>query len=158
MVPVPMTMQTFAVLLAGAVLGPVRGTGAVMLYLVLAAAGLPVLADGASGLAPFSGPTAGYLLAFPLAAFGTGRARRAGWLDRVWPATVFLIVQHLLILALGTLWLSRQLDLGTAVSVGFMPFVVGAGVKSLLVALVSNPLRRWAEHWLRGQPQPVRAV
>ena len=68
MVPVPMAMQTFAVLLAGAVLGPGRGTASTLLYLAAAAAGLPILSDGASGPEPFVGPTAGYLFAFPVAA------------------------------------------------------------------------------------------
>ena len=61
MVPVPMTMQTFAVLLAGAVLGRWRGAASALLYLAAAALGLPILSDGASGVEPFAGPTAGYL-------------------------------------------------------------------------------------------------
>lgn len=65
---VPITLQTFAVLLAGAVLGAKRGFLAVLLYLALGAIGLPVFAGGASGIAPFMGPSAGYLIAFPLAA------------------------------------------------------------------------------------------
>lgn len=69
---VPLTLQMFAVFLAGAVLGPIRGFLSVALYLVLGAAGLPIFAGGQAGLAPFSGPTAGYLLAFPVAAFIIG--------------------------------------------------------------------------------------
>lgn len=66
--PVPITLQTFGVLLAGAVLGPRRGFLAVLLYLVVGAAGLPVFAGGKAGLAVFAGPTVGYLASFPLAA------------------------------------------------------------------------------------------
>ena len=66
--PVPITLQTFGVLLCGAVLGARRGFLAVLLYLVVGAAGLPVFAGGAAGLGVFSGPTVGYLLGFPLAA------------------------------------------------------------------------------------------
>ena len=66
--PVPITLQTFAVLLSGAVLGSRRGFLAVLLYLVVGAAGLPIFSGGASGLAVLSGPTAGYLIGFPLAA------------------------------------------------------------------------------------------
>jgi biotin transport system substrate-specific component len=71
---VPVTLQLFAVFLAGAVLGPWRGFLAVLLYVVAGAAGLPIFAGGAAGLAPFSGPTGGYLLAFPFAALLTGLA------------------------------------------------------------------------------------
>ncbi|WP_110181765.1 biotin transporter BioY [Nocardioides solisilvae] len=66
--PVPVTLQTFGVLLAGAVLGARRGFLAVTLYLVVGAAGLPVFSGGAAGLGVFQGPTMGYLLAFPFAA------------------------------------------------------------------------------------------
>src|SRR5690606_3227678 len=66
--PVPITLQTFAVLLSGAVLGARRGFLAVLLYVVAGAAGLPIFSGGASGLAVLTGPTAGYLLGFPLAA------------------------------------------------------------------------------------------
>jgi biotin transport system substrate-specific component len=66
--PVPITLQTFGVLLCGAVLGPRRGFLAVVGYLVLGFAGLPIFADGKSGLAVLAGPSVGYLLGFPLAA------------------------------------------------------------------------------------------
>lgn len=66
--PVPVTLQTFGVLLAGAVLGMRRGFLAVLLYLAVGAAGLPVFSGGAAGLAVFSGPSVGYLVGFPLAA------------------------------------------------------------------------------------------
>ncbi len=65
---VPITLQMFAIFLAGSVLGARRGFLAVLLYLAVGAAGLPVFAGGTGGLAPFSGPTAGYLIAFPFAA------------------------------------------------------------------------------------------
>jgi biotin transport system substrate-specific component len=70
--PVPITLQTFGVLLAGAVLGPRRGFLAVMLYLAVGAAGLPVFSGGRGGLAVFQGPSVGYLVGFPLAALLCG--------------------------------------------------------------------------------------
>lgn len=70
--PVPITLQTFAVLLAGACLGARRGFLAVVLYIVVGAAGLPVFSGGASGLPVLVGPSAGYLLGFPFAAALTG--------------------------------------------------------------------------------------
>ncbi|MFT4187766.1 MAG: biotin transporter BioY [Aeromicrobium sp.] len=70
----PTTLQMFAVFLAGAVLGPLRGFLSVVLYLAIGIAGLPVFAGGAAGLAPFSTQTSGYLLTFPLAAAAIGFA------------------------------------------------------------------------------------
>ncbi|MGZ4453140.1 MAG: biotin transporter BioY [Nocardioides sp.] len=66
--PVPITLQTFGVLLSGAVLGARRGFLAVLLYLVLGAAGLPIFAGGSSGMATFTGPSGGYLISFPFVA------------------------------------------------------------------------------------------
>ena len=73
----PITLQTFAVLLSGAVLGMRRGFLAVLLYVVAGAAGLPIFSGGAAGLAVLTGPTAGYLIGFPLAAGLCGCDRRA---------------------------------------------------------------------------------
>lgn len=145
MVPVPMTMQTFAVLLAGAVLGPLWGGAAVLLYLALAAAGLPLLSDGASGLGPFSGATAGYLFAFPVAAAIAGRVADKGGLDRFAPAVAVLTALHLLILGLGAFWLGTRIGLSEAVAAGFTPFLIGMVVKSALVAVAWKPLRRFME-------------
>jgi len=139
MVPVPMTMQTFAVLLAGAVLGPWRGMAAVLLYLALGAAGLPVLSDGASGLDHFTGPTAGYLFAFPAAAALTGALydRARGVAARVG----LLLAAHLLVLAVGTAWLATVMG-AAAIAAGFTPFLIGALVKSGLVMACAAALRR----------------
>ncbi len=70
--PVPITAQTLGVMLAGSVLGPKRGAGALCLFLLLVAAGLPVLAGGRGGLHVFFGPTSGYLLSWPIAAACVG--------------------------------------------------------------------------------------
>ncbi len=75
-VPVPITLQTFAVLLAGIVLGPKRGGLAVLLYLLVGFAGLPVFAGGSSGFASFASPSVGYLLSFPVAAIVAGAVVR----------------------------------------------------------------------------------
>jgi biotin transport system substrate-specific component len=140
MVPVSMTMQTWAVLLAGMVLGPRWGVAAVLLYLGLALAGLPILSDGASGPGPFMGPTAGYLVAFPLAAGLAGVLAERGRLRRLVPATVWLFGLHLAILALGTAWLAGRIGAPAAVAAGFTPFLAGAAVKSILVVLAARAL------------------
>lgn len=142
MVPVPMTMQTWAVLLAGAALGPVRGAAAVLIYLAAALAGLPVLSDGASGPAPFTGPTAGYLAAFVLAAGLAGGLSHAGRLDRALPATGWMIGLHLLILTLGAAWLSRAIGVGPALEGGALPFLPGAVLKSVLVVVAARAMAR----------------
>src|SRR6267378_7772382 len=77
--PVPITGQTFAVLLTGAALGPRRAFAAQLLYLIEGAAGLPFFAGGAGGAAVLAGPTAGYLLGFPFAAALTGFLAARGW-------------------------------------------------------------------------------
>jgi biotin transport system substrate-specific component len=141
MTPVPMTMQTFAVLLAGAAFGPARATAATLLYLAAAAAGLPLLSDGASGLTPFAGPTAGYLLAFPLAAALVGLSARRGGLDRPVTAFSILLGAHVLILSLGAGWLAFRIGPEAALRAGFVPFLIGAAVKSALVLLARRLLR-----------------
>lgn len=131
--PVPMTMQSFAVLLAGAVLGPRWGVASVLLYLALALAGLPVLSDGASGPAPFAGATAGYLFAFPVVAGLAGLAARGGWLARPLSSVAVLFGLHLILLALGGAWLATRIGVPGALTHGVTPFLIGAAVKSALV-------------------------
>lgn len=144
MVPVPMTLQTFAVLLAGAVLGGGWGAASVLLYLLLAALGLPVLAEGGSGLERFTGPTAGYLFAFPVAAWVAGAPGRRPLFRRPAAETGLMIGAHLLILALGAAWLATSLGVGPALENGFTPFLTGAAVKSVAVVICATALRRLA--------------
>ncbi|MFN3352646.1 MAG: biotin transporter BioY [Brevundimonas sp.] len=131
--PVPMTMQSFAVLLSGAALGPIWGAAAVLIYLGLALLGLPVLAEGASGLAPFLGPTAGYLFAFPIAAAGAGLAARRGVLSHWAAGAGALFGLHLVLLGVGGAWLALEIGAAAAWTAGVEPFLLGAAVKSLLV-------------------------
>lgn len=140
--PVPITMQTWAVLLAGAMLGARGGTTSVVLYLGLAVAGLPVLANGAGGFAAATGASAGYLIGFPAAAFIAGWASEQGRLDRAGSGLVVLLAAHALTLATGVGWLivSVGLDPVRALEVGALPFLIGAVVKS---ALVLVGLRVW---------------
>ena len=140
--PVPMTLQSAAVLLAGVWLGPVWGVASVLLYLGAAAIGLPVLAEGAGGVGRFVGPTAGYLFAFPVAAGLAGEAARRSWMERPIAGTAILCAAHLLLLGLGTAWLARSLGWGEAAAVGFTPFLIGAVVKSALVWIVWRALRK----------------
>ena len=142
MQPVPMTLQSLAIVLAGLCLGPVGGLLAVLTYLLLALIGLPVLSDGASGLAPFSGATAGYIYAFPVAAALAGLLSRSRWGDRPVSGVSALFGLHLLLLAAGAAWLALHLPANQALAVGFTPFLPGAAVKSAAAWLIWKGIRR----------------
>ena len=129
--PVPVTGQTFAVLLVGALLGSARGAAAAGVYLLAGAAGLPVFANGASGLLYMLGPTGGYLAGFLPAAWLTGLLAESGW-DRRMPTTAAAMLLGTAVLFLpGVLYLAvlLGLDLRTAVQVGVLPFLPGEAWK-----------------------------
>lgn len=141
MVPVPVTMQTLAVLLVGAVAGPRMGLAMIVSWLSLAALGAPVLAGGKTGLLAFTGPTAGFLLSFPVAGFLAGVATRtfaAGHLSRL---SAFLGL-HVLILLAGWTWLATLIGTEAAFTAGVAPFLVGALIKSALGAAILAALDR----------------
>lgn len=134
--PVPVTGQTFAVLLTGALLGPRLGALAMLAYLAEGAAGLPFFKGGAGGAHYlFLSPTAGYLLAFPAAAFATGLLAERGW-DRRFPtAAAAMWLGSLVILAAGWGWLTLFFgDAGAAFRAGVAPFLLGDLVKIALAA------------------------
>ncbi len=143
MKPVPMTLQSLAIVVLGGLFGPGWGAAALLLYLALGAAGLPLFANGASGLAPLYSAGAGYLWSFPLAAATAGLAergtrevpRRLLWLF------VGFILAHGLILGLGVWGLARTLTPGEALSVGAWPFLPGAIVKSAVGAWLVDRVR-----------------
>ena len=133
----PITLQTLAVTLAGALLGARRGALAVLLWLTLAALGLPLLAEGKGGLEPFTGPTVGYLLAFPVAAAAVGVLVQRGWNGRH-PARLFLamLIGNGICLALGGAWLAAAVGVPAALDTGVLPFLPGAAVKSIAGAVI----------------------
>lgn len=143
--PVPLTGQTFAVLLCGAVLGARRAFLAQALYLAEGAAGLPVFAGGIGGLFAFAGPTAGYLAAFPIAAAVTGALAQRGW-DRTFAGTVAaMLLGSGVIFALGLANLARFVPLSRLPETGLLPFLPGDLVKSSLAALVFPAVWRAVE-------------
>lgn len=130
--PVPVSLQTLFVLLAGLILGPRGGALAVALYLAAGGLGLPVFTGGKSGLAAFIGPTGGFLVGFLPSAVICGFARS----NPVKPTPVLLAFCALataVTLILGALQLSAVLSisLSKAVAVGIVPFLPGAVVKCL---------------------------
>lgn len=134
MVPVPITLQTLAVLLVGAIAGPRMGLAAIVSWLGLAALGLPVLANG-NGAAAFVGPTAGFLFSFPIAGFLAGVATRTIAKSHVSRFGAFITL-HLLILAMGWAWLATIIGPEAAFLSGVVPFIVGGMIKSALGAAI----------------------
>ena len=133
--PVPMTLQTFAVLVIGMAYGPRLGAATVALYLMEGAFGMPVFATGL-GLAYMAGPTGGYLAGFLAAVVLVGFLAQRGW-DRTIPATLAaMILGTAVIFACGLAWLSALIGLEAAVAAGLLPVLPGAAVKIALGAAV----------------------
>jgi biotin transport system substrate-specific component len=146
--PVPVTGQTFGVLLVGALLGARRAMIAVVFYLLEGMAGLPVFQPyGMPGAARFWGPTAGYLLAYPPAAFATGWLLESSAADSVLGLVAALSCGEGLIFLGGCGWLALGLGRGWiyALGAGAIPFLPGEVLKmALIVAIVrgAESLRR----------------
>lgn len=139
--PVPMTMQTLAVTLVGALYGWRLGAVTVLAWLGEAALGMPVLAGGGGGLAHFAGPTAGYLFAFPIVAALVGWLAERGWNgNRVAAAFFAMALGNALCLVLGAAWLAQLIGIEKAFMLGVVPFVVGGLVKSVLGAAILKAL------------------
>lgn len=136
--PVPQSLQTLAVVVAGGLLGAGRGAGALALYALAGAAGLPVFADGASGVDRLTGPTGGFL-----AGFVAGAAVAGAWMRRagsrsgsafLLEAFLGMLLAHAVILAAGWARLALLVGADTAWAQGVAPFVVGGVVKSAVAA------------------------
>lgn len=134
--PVPMTMQTFAVLVIAMSFGLRLGAATLLLYLAEGAVGLPVFASGA-GLAYLVGPTGGYLVGFFVAAALVGWLAEKGWDRNVVQTVIAMALGTLVIFGLGVTWLAIFLgDADKAIASGLTPFLVGAAVKIALAAAV----------------------
>jgi len=135
--PVPMTMQTFAVLVIGMACGPRLGAATVGLYLLEGAVGLPVFSRGA-GLGYFAGPTGGYLVGFLLAGMVVGWLAERGF-DRSPGRTLLaMLAGEVVIFACGLAWLASLIGPAEAVAAGLVPFLAGEAVK-IALAMVLLP-------------------
>ena len=134
--PVPITAQTFAVLLTGALLGSRLGAMAMIVYLIEGASGLPFFYGGHGGLAHLFGPTGGYLVAFPAAAFITGAFSENGWDKRFFTAVVAMAVGSIIILLSGLVWFSVLTHTSPLVAfqISVLKFIPGDIIKILLAA------------------------
>jgi biotin transport system substrate-specific component len=145
---VPITFQTLAVMLTGLVLGPARGFAAVGLYTLLGLAGLPIFSQGRSGLGILAGPSAGYIIAFPIAAGVVGwlatvvikrtTKARALWFFVAATATSIVVVHSLGILGIA---LNSKATLEQAF-LGDLVFYPGDIIKNILAAAIAVALHR----------------
>ena len=134
--PVPVTGQTFAVLMIAALLGSRRGCFAVLAYITEGAAGLPVFAHGRAGFAVLLGPTGGYLVGFVAAAYLVGLLAERGWDRRVWTTVLAMIFGNIVIYAFGLIWLSCLIGVNAALVDGLYPFILGDLMKIAMAAIL----------------------
>ncbi len=161
--PVPVTGQTFAVLLTGGALGFKRGATSTLLYLLLGIVGLPVFADGKHGVEIVQGVTGGYLVGFVVAAAVVGRLAEFGWDRNLLGSVGAMVIASLPIYAIGVPWLAYTAKIpvcepafggglgdvcsaSSAVGLGLTPFLAGDLLKMALAAVVFP-----AAWWLVGR-------
>ena len=140
--PVPVTGQTFAVLMVAALLGARRGALCLLTYLAEGLLGLPVFAQGRGGWAAFLGPTGGYLIGFVVAAWIVGVLSERTWDRRILTTVAAMVLGNLVIYACGLAWLFCLVDLwarpleGGILAAGLYPFLLGDLLKIALAALL----------------------
>lgn len=139
--PVPMTMESFVVLMLGLGYAGALGSATVFAFLVEGALGFPVFVHGA-GLAYFAGPTGGYLVGFLAAALLLGEFRRRGWTRSIPGTLASALIADIAIFVFGVAWLSVLIGFDKAVAVGVVPFVLGDALKVLVAGLSVGVLER----------------
>jgi biotin transporter BioY len=147
--PVPITGQTFAVLLAGALLGSKRGALSQLTYLGAGALGAPIFAGWMGGPGVLLGPTGGYIIGFVAAAFVVGFLAERGWERRWWTAALALVAGNAVIYLFGLPWLAHFVPADSVLAAGLYPFIPGDLAK-LALAAVALP-SGWALLSRRGR-------
>lgn len=127
--PVPLTLQPLAVIFIGVTLGSKRGAAAAILYLLEGASGLPVFAQGHGGTAWLQGPTGGFLMSYPFAAYVAGFISERGWGSSIVRAITGMLLALGVIYLGGWAWLTTLTDARTAFFLGVAPFVLADIVK-----------------------------
>lgn len=155
-IPVPITAQTLGVMLAGAVLGPLRGPAAVAIFLMLVAAGMPLLSGGRGGAAIFMGTSGGYLIGWLFGAFAVGLLLRAGASRPVWWRSLIAAIAGgiIVIYAFGIPW--QAYASGISISEAFLAslvFIPGDLAKAIITTIITLGLWRgyprafsWSTH------------
>ncbi len=147
--PVPISLCTFAVMLAGVLLGPKFGFISQLIYVLLGAVGVPVFAGYSAGVSCIAGMTGGYIVAYPILALITGALywavgkKKAGWLRILW-MFLAMIIGTVVLYAIGTVWFCIVSGTGVAAAMGMcvIPFLPGDFLKMVVVALVSLPVEK----------------
>jgi len=134
--PVPITGQTFGVLLVAMALGRVRGSAVVLAYLAEGAAGLPVFAGGKAGIGALLGPTGGYLIGFLLAAYVTGWLADYSWDRGYFKSVMAMLAGNVVIFSCGLAQLSFFVPGGSVLAMGLYPFLVGGLIKISVAAVI----------------------
>jgi len=134
--PVPITGQTLAVLLVGAVLGARRGALSMLAYLAEGLVGLPVFAGGTAGVGRLLGPTGGYLVGFIGAAYVTGWLAERGWDRRPMTAVLAMLAGNGVLYLFGLPWLARFVGPTHVLSMGLFPFIPGDFLKVFLASVL----------------------
>jgi biotin transport system substrate-specific component len=146
--PVPMTMQTLVVLMLGMAYGSRMAAGTVLAYLLVGAAGFPVLAgtpERGIGLAYMMGPTGGFLVGFLLAAWLVGLLAERGFDRSLLACGAAMLLGHAVISLGGVVWLAALLGTTKAIQVGFMPFLASSVLKTALGAVAMPVIWRVVE-------------
>jgi biotin transporter BioY len=136
--PVPITGQTFAVLLAGALLGSRRGALSQLSYLAIGATGIPYwfALGGPPGIARLIGPTGGYLFGFVAVAFVVGLLAERGWDRRIWTAALAMLAGEAVLYVFGLSWLAQFVPGEAVLQTGLYPFIIGDVIKVIAAALI----------------------
>ena len=150
--PVPITLQTFAVLLVASAYGPLLGTASLALYMLVGIAGAPVYAEQKQGCDVFTGANGGYIVGFVVAAARTGYLAERGWDRRFSTSVTVMLTGSVVIYACGLVWLHHDLGVSwtKALELGLYPFVPGDVVKLYLAALALPGAWRLVERIKRG--------
>ncbi|GBF10589.1 biotin transporter BioY [Tepidibacillus sp. HK-1] len=144
-IPVPITAQTLGVMLAGSVLGAKRGGLSMLVLVLLAAVGAPVLSGGSGGISVLLGPTGGYVLSWPIAAFVIGLLVERSWQNlKVWKLTLFHVIGGILIVyAIGIPYLAvvAKLNIYEAL-ISNLAFIPGDLIKAIVAAVVAMQMKK----------------
>lgn len=132
--PVPITGQTFAVLLVGALLGKNRAALSLLAYLLQGTMGIPVFAGAGMGITHVLGPTGGYLIGFAVAAYLIGWLSEQGWDRRIPISILTFLIGNITIYLIGLPWLAFYVGIERVLPLGLFPFLIGDLVKICLAA------------------------
>ena len=142
--PIPLSLATFAIYMAGAVLGPKRGTAAAALYLLIGIIGVPVFSGFTGGFQKLAGVTGGYLIGYLPCAFLSGLGSEKDSPARKWLLPVLMTAGTILLYLIGTAWFMVQTGntLAAALSMCVLPFLPGDAAKIIAATLLSAPVRK----------------